>query len=125
MTPPAQNRWKVGRVDRAKEHIELRVGDENVPRKEWTLVALIAPPKRHVFTVEFIVTGENLANQDLIAKAQSELQLYLVELRENDQWAYARYHCSTSANSYSDVHWSYHRPVVGLPISLHPNRQHR
>ncbi len=110
MNPPAQNRWEVGRVDRAKEHIELRVGDDKVPRKEWTLVALIAPPKRHVFTVEFMVAEEDPANKDLISKAQSELQLYSVELRENDSWAYARYHCSTAANIYSDVHWSYHRP---------------
>jgi hypothetical protein len=43
----------------------------------------------------------------MIAAAKKELDFYLVEKGEMNPWAYAQYHCSTAANMYSTVHWSY------------------
>jgi hypothetical protein len=46
-------------------------------------------------------------NPEIISRVQQELDFYLVELREANPWAYAVYHCGTSANMYSKIHWSY------------------
>ena len=111
MTRPASEwRWQVGNVDRTKEHIEIRVGtDESVPCEQWTLVALVAPPDDHMFTVEFLITENDPANRALLEKARSQLQFYLIDLNEKNPWAYARYHCTTASNIYSKVQWSWHR----------------
>ncbi len=43
----------------------------------------------------------------MIAAVRKESHFYLVQRGESDPWAYAQYHCGTSANIYSNVHWSF------------------
>jgi hypothetical protein len=43
----------------------------------------------------------------MIDAARKELDFYLVEKHGENSWAYAKYHCGTSANICSTLHWSY------------------
>ncbi len=101
-------RWEEGDVDEAGEHIELRYGDaHNTSPENWTPVARLAKPKDHVFKVDWLVKQEFPEYQAMLAHTRRELDFYLVEKEESDPWAYALYHCNTSSNMYSHVHWSY------------------
>ena len=37
-----------------------------------------------------------------------ELNFYLVELRNENPWDYAIYHCGTASNMYSTTRWAYY-----------------
>jgi hypothetical protein len=101
--PRPQWEWKDGRVDPSATHMRLVYGDARLP------VALVAKPVGHTFVVEFLQIPELDQNEYERIKlaVTEELTYYLVELGEKDPWAYARYHCSTASNVYSDVHWGY------------------
>ncbi len=109
MSNPQLNwQWKEGEVDERREHIELRYGDAGeTPYENWTTIARIAKPKRHVFKVEWLVKEDSSEIQAMLADARKDLSYFLVELNEPNPWAYAVYHCNTSSNMYSSVHWSY------------------
>ena len=101
-------RWTEGKVDRGKEHIELRCGDASEAEyKNWRPVALIGPPQNHTFPVEWLADESTTEDKGAIQAARKELDFYLVEKRERDPWVYAQYHCGTAANMYSKIHWSY------------------
>ncbi len=103
-----QWRWQDGSVDRDKEHIELRYGDAAKQRsKDWCPVALIGKPDNHVFPVAWLIDADRTDRRRMIAAVRKDLDFYLLQLREPDPWRYAQYHCNTSANMYSKVHWSY------------------
>jgi len=94
--------WQEKPVDQNQEHIKLFYKDSNV------CVALVSPPIKYVFGVEFLVEkGSNNSNQ-IINTLKKEIDFYLVEKREPNPWEYAKYHCSTSSNLYSEIHWSFH-----------------
>lgn len=95
-------RWRRGGVSSTSEHIELTGGDKNLP------VARVAPPVDHTFTVEFLINEELPSNIAILKSAKGELDFYLVEKNELNPWGYAQYHCTTSSNIYSQVHWSYY-----------------
>ena len=98
--------WREADVDVQGEHIELRYGDaETSAYEQWLPVALIGRPTNHVFPVQWLLPKS--VNPEIISRVQRELDFYLVELREANPWAYAVYHCGTSANMYSKIHWSY------------------
>ena len=100
--------WREGMVDVRGEHIELRYGDAaKSAYKQWLPIALIGKPADQVFPVLWLMSPDNPSHEEMIASARKELDFYLVENREPDPWAYAKYHCNTAANMYSDVHWSY------------------
>ena len=51
-------------------------------------------------------------NPEMMSEAKRELDFYLVEHPKElpatgHPWEYGIYHCNTSANIYSSVHWSY------------------
>jgi hypothetical protein len=99
--------WQEGAVDTDGEHIELRYGDaSNVRYDEWTPIALIGKPRSRVFPVRWLRISPAI-DTAIIGKVRRELDFYLVDKREPNPWAYAIYHCNTSANMYSKVHWSY------------------
>ena len=53
----------------------------------------------------------------MIEEVHRELRYYPdypVELGEPDPWLYARYHCGTTSNWYSRVHWGQSVPVLEL-----------
>lgn len=94
-------RWRKGAVDPKSEHFELSSGDKNTP------VARIAPPADHMFNVEFLIE-ETTFNMPMIKAVKKELGFHLVDKGETDPWKYAKRHCSTSSNAFSQVHWDYH-----------------
>lgn len=101
-----QSEWKEGKVDRNAEHMKLYWGEWGDSTRP---VALVAKPCGSTFLVEFLEVpglGENEEQQAKLA-AIRELTFYLVEKNEQDPWKYAIYHCGTSSNFYSDVHWGY------------------
>jgi hypothetical protein len=57
-----------------------------------------------------VITGSPEETK-MIDAVKKELDFYLIEWGERspfrDPWGYAIYHCVTSANIYSHVHWSY------------------
>ena len=98
-------KWTEGLVDSEEEHIKISYGDDSVP------VGLVAPPEKRAFTVQFVLTAAPSTTgpyQKILEETRRELDFYLVENREEDLWAYAKYHCSTAANLYSPVHWGYY-----------------
>ena len=76
-------------------------------RALWTMASGRSnrKPTNHVFPVQWLLPKS--VNPEIISRVQRELDFYLVELREANPWAYAVYHCGTSANMYSKIHWSY------------------
>jgi hypothetical protein len=107
---PKISRWQVGRVDRRKEHFELRYGsaqEDNNGWTDWLPIALVGPPKSRVVNVQFLVEPKDSRNAEATKKTQEEIQFYLIDKEEDDPWSYAIYHCGTGANIYSMVHWSF------------------
>ena len=104
-------RWEQGAVDERREHIELHYGNaENTPDEVWIPVARIAKPKNHLFVVEWLIDQDSPSNRIMVDYARRELDFFLVEHDidvMSDHWDYAIYHCGTSGNMYSDIHWSY------------------
>jgi hypothetical protein len=89
------------------EHIEIRYGDAASSGYEaWTPVALVGRPEGSVFPVRWLRAPSDVA-AEVIADVRRELDFYLVDKGERDPWAYAIYHCTTAANLYSAIHWSY------------------
>jgi hypothetical protein len=101
------DRLRQGKVNRRKSHFELRFGAEPAP------IAVIAPPKAGVVNVQFLVDP----GDEVISKVLKEIKHYLLELGEPDPWAYAQYHCGTSANLYSEVQWSFVDTGDGVLVS--------
>ncbi|MCX5998845.1 MAG: hypothetical protein NTU41_04445 [Chloroflexi bacterium] len=92
-----------------QEHIKL-VYDKDPHRWDASNrvpVALVAPDQSGDFAVEFMLADDASDEQvsQMVEAVKAELKCYLLDKREEDPWAYARYHCSTSANLYSNVHW--------------------
>ncbi len=109
MTKPARSwKWIRGNVDRSRPHIELRFGDAGTSDYDsWIPIAIIGEPIGHCFSVQWIVDENNPKFYKIINQTRHELNFYLVELPEEDHWTYAKHHCNTAANMYSNIHWSY------------------
>jgi hypothetical protein len=103
--------WRGGPVDRMSEHFELRYGDASkCARDECRSVALVSRGREGICNVEFLIERDDPRNSEIIEDVLSELELYLVELRRPerpDPWKYLQYHCTTTSNVYSHVHWSF------------------
>lgn len=111
-------RWEEGPVDKACEHFEIVYGDVNTQMpEEWIPVALVSAPKGTIFTVQFLIETSDRESRKMMDAVRRELDFYLVEKGEPDPWNYAKYHCRTGANVYSEVHWSYH-PIPKPPESV-------
>jgi len=97
-------RWVEGIVSTCEDHIKIRYGEESEP------VALLAPGTGKSFTVQFLLSQNPLKTnlQTILREVRRELDFYLVELQKPDPWPYAIYHCGTTSNVYSQVHWGYY-----------------
>ena len=93
--------WAEGSVDKKTEHIEINYKENSDP------VALIGKGDGTNFVVQFLITKEQ-PNNETLKVVSSELDCYLVDLEERDPWQYVKYHCTTSSNLYSNVHWHYY-----------------
>ena len=106
---PAINQWQKGPVDRKEEHFELRYG--SVKDSDWIPAAVVGPPIAGIVNVQFLVEPEDPKNSEIVIAVAREIEFYLVDKGEPNPWSYAKYHCGTSANLYSDVHWSFSKPT--------------
>ena len=97
-------------VDRSREHFELRYGSaKDHGWNEWMPVALVSREEADVFGVEYLIDAEDPKNAAMVGQMMHELRFYLLDKGEPDPWNYAHYHCTTAANLYSPVHWSFKR----------------
>lgn len=123
---PCRGKIVPGIVNRDNEHMELLYGDPNeVEFGDFTPVALVAPGPGEDFTIEFTFLPDKLDEQalNILGAVRDDLDFYLLEKGERDPWNYAKYHCSTSANMYSKVHWSYHdKDSSRKSTSPHPTK---
>jgi hypothetical protein len=110
-------RWQESPVDRSKEHMELRYGQvRDGGWDDWLPAALIGPPVGGVVNVEILVDRLSPENAETIAAVLREIQFHLIDKcriprpEDFDPWEYAIYHCGTTSNAYSSVHWSYFPP---------------
>jgi hypothetical protein len=107
---PIISRWQEGRVDRTGEHFELRyesIVNFESDWSDWIPVARVGPPKARIVNVQFLVDSDDLKNAAAISGVTKEIQFYLIDKREPNPWRYAQYHCGTSSNIYSRIHWGY------------------
>lgn len=108
---PAKWNWQVAIVDRQREHVEIRYGDARVSSFEkWMPVGLVGRPSGYTFPVQWLL--EPSAHPVIYSEVLQELDFYLAKHPldypdTGDPWSYVIYHCGTSANIYSPVHWSY------------------
>ena len=102
-------KWEESVVDAKAEHIELRLGDASSKSyKDWIPGARIGKPENQVFPVQWLIQQDSSDRGTIMQVAQRELDFYLVEKGEPNPWGYAQYHCNTTANLYSSIHWSYY-----------------
>ena len=107
---PTRWAWAERDVDPADDHFALRYGSAGESDWDtWVLVARVGRPVQEVFGVQFLVARDVAALDPAVKAVTAELDFYLVEKGEQNPWAYAQYHCGTSANLYSKVHWLYSR----------------
>jgi hypothetical protein len=109
VNPAEQWAWRERGVDPAEDHFELRYGSaQNSGWDSWVPVARVGRPLRRVFGVEFLISRPVPESRGMFDAVVKELDFYLVTKREKNPWTYAQYHCTTAANVYSWVHWSFH-----------------
>lgn len=95
-------------IDRTGEVIEIRFGDVNRGLHDtWIPVALVEPPRNGKIGVELLLADNAQEYEKILKLLAEELLFYFVTRQEPDAWAYARYHCTTAANIYSLLHWSF------------------
>lgn len=95
-------------VDPSEDHFDLRYGSaEDAGWDDWIPVARVGRAINGVYGVDFIINRNTPNYRVMMNKAKEELDFYLVGLHERDSWLYARYHCGTTANVYSTIHWSF------------------
>lgn len=98
--------WARGKVNRSKEYLELRYGSvDKLKTEEWVPVAIVGSPEGNTFPVEYLLSGEDPKHREMIKAVEEELDFNLVKKGESNPWAYLQYHCTTSSNLYSEVHW--------------------
>jgi len=105
--------WYEATVNFDDEYFTLYHNDtsENSDNNKSSAVAKLGywQWQEELFPVEFLTD-----NQTLITKVAEQLDFYLNKLPHErkdtsfaDTWHYAKYHCGTSANIYSDIQWAY------------------
>lgn len=98
-------RWQEGPVDQHQTHLQIRYVPNLKDPEAAYLVALVSSPNDHRFTVEFVPQNvpATLNSGAILDEVKRELNFYLIEKDEADPWKYARYHCTTASNLYSQV----------------------
>ena len=99
-----------GPVSPDGEHMSLSYGAFDAPGRDeppFPEVARVSPPQKGVITLELLIDDSTAHDEEIIAAVRRRVHWLFVEKREPNPWAYARYHCTTSANIYSRVHCSW------------------
>ena len=65
---------------------------------------VVSPPRKGVITLELLVDDSTTRGKEIIADVRRKVHWLFVEKGEANPWGYAKYHCTTAANAYSNVH---------------------
>ena len=86
----------------------MTYGDVNTTDKFET-VALIGRGRGRTLKVQFISssTAVGAATHEIEKAVGRELDFYINHTSPNNPCEYLVYHCGTTSNLYSDVHWGY------------------
>ena len=102
------NKLTERKVDTKKEYFELTYGSVKVDKPTFVRVALLGKTNDNEFVYEFIGEQSDEVKKDVL----KDLEFYLIKHGSNsfmkDVWEYAKYHTTTNANVYSDVHWNFY-----------------
>ena len=93
-----------GSVASDDERIALSYGSFDTDEPPFPIVARVSPPRKGVITLELLVDDSTTRGTAIIADVRRKVQWLFVEKGEADPWVYARYHCTTAANAYGNVH---------------------
>ena len=96
-----------GAVSPDEEHMKLSYGSFDRDKPQFSIVARVSPPRKGVITLELLVDNSTTRGKEIIADVRRKVHWLFVEKGEANPWGYARYHCTTAANVYSDVHWGW------------------
>ena len=100
--------WQEGPVDLASDHFEISYGEGSFDKtQEWFPVALVGCAPDGSFNLEFLIDREAPGNSEILTAVRKDLNFYIRELHERNPWAYMKYHCSTMADLYGNVHWNF------------------
>jgi hypothetical protein len=93
-----------GPVSPGDEHIALSYGSFDTDEPPFPIVARVAPPRKGVITLELLVDDSTPRGTEIIADVRRKVRWLFVEKGEANPWGYAKYHCTTAANAYGNVH---------------------
>ena len=100
-----------GPVSLDGEHMLLSYGsvDDRLKsaQRPFPIAARIAAPKDNVITLEILVTESTADTKEVVAEVRRQVHRMFTETGERNPWAYAKHHCTTAANIYSKIHWSW------------------
>lgn len=91
-----------GKVDLKFEHFQFTYEDNP------EVIAVVSRGENDTFVFQFMIEKDE-SNKKIMESVVKELQYYLINKNEDNPWQYAKYHCNTGANIYSNVHWVYIR----------------
>ena len=93
-----------GAVSPDDEHMALSYGSFDTDKRPFPIVARVSPPRKGVITLELLVDDSTTRGKAIIADVRREVHWLFVEKGEANPWVYAKYHCTTTANAYGNVH---------------------
>ncbi len=96
-----------GAVSPDDEHMTLSYGSFDRDEPPFPIVARVSAPRDGVINLEFLIDDSTTHNVEIIAGVRRQVHWLFVEKDEANPWGYARYHYTTAANAYSDVHWGW------------------
>ena len=101
---PSNLRIIEGPVSENEEHIVFTYGSFDTDEPPFPIVARVSPPRKAVITLELLIDDSTTRGKEIIADVGRKVHWLFVEKDEKNPWGYARYHCTTAANAYSNVH---------------------
>ena len=100
--------WIPSEIDMNMEYITLYYDDSNDDKdnetSDWLPTAHVCAPQDGVFYIKFLIDATSVQKTAALSATLRELNFYLLGFP--DPWNYVKYHCGTSANLYSSIHWS-------------------
>jgi len=100
-------KWVEDSVDTREEHIKVGHGGFE---ETFVPMALVAPGEENCFVVQILAKRDEIEpeKQEIYDSMIKEINYFLVELHERDPWLYAKYHCGTASNMYSNIRWAFY-----------------
>ena len=87
-----------------EEHIALSYGSFSTDGPPFSIIARVSPPQDGVIMLQLLIDDSTTHNAEIIANVRRQIHWLFLEKGEANPLGYARHHCTTAANVYSDVH---------------------